>query len=102
MEEIKGHINYDYFTNYSIDILPMFPFLVFLEKNINDDEKFKFVELVLNPYMTDLEFRNDCQENYVYFLKWKLFGIGITREDLDIPESYPGMNILRMLITDNQ
>lgn len=51
--------------------------------------------------MADRSFRNECQENYIYFLKWKLFGIGVTRQDLSIPDSYPGINILRVLITDN-
>lgn len=101
MDTNEKHLNYDHFTNYTISELPQFAQIVFVNKHISDKEKFRFVELVLNPYMTDQDFRDGSQEHYVFFVTWRLFGIAKTTKEMNVPPEYPGYNIYGVLMTDN-
>lgn len=100
--EQKSHTNYDHFTRYSLEELPSFAVLIFKEKMIPDEEKFKFSNLFLEPYMTDQSFRDSVQELDIFFCYWKLWpNLGRDRREAKIPKEIPGTRVLCFLVSDN-
>ena len=92
------------FENYSRfkkEDLPSFARLTFSLKSISDKSKKEIVDKVLEPYMTNQEFRNSIQDYYLYFLDDEYIGIFKNNKDAKIPSDYPGYKIMVILISDN-
>ena len=99
---MTNHTECEYFTDFKRKEIPRFAILVFEEKMIPDEEKFKFVKFLLNPYMTDQKFRDEVQGVTLFFLGWKMWGcLGEDRESANIPHDFPGYKIIAFDITDN-
>lgn len=96
------NIDYSKYTNLSKEELPEFVDLVFQERNISDNEKIRFSNEFLNQYIQDNEYRELCQEKYIFFVYRKMWNIiGYDRYNANIPDDVPGYKILGFFMTDN-
>lgn len=98
----RNHTDCKFFTDIPEDELPQFARFIFEEHMICDDEKFKFINVFLTPYLSNNEFRKLTQELSIYFVYFKLWDYcAKNRHNADIPRDVPGTRVMGFLVSDN-
>lgn len=94
------HTEIDYFVDEETkEKLPSFARALFRSKKLIDDEKFKFKELILNPYLSSNDFRREHEGAKIIFGKGKLLGVQYG-EGFPEFEDIPGTQILVFVISE--
>lgn len=93
----------NYFTDISNDDLPQFARLVYRNDFATDNAKKRFTDLVLRPYLTDSNKKEEWEGIYVYFVKGELYAMCGDNLKRDFPQAndFKGVDITCVRIEKN-